>query len=311
MSYMGSWMAGILAAVLCAGSLTAAETGKKSAFDKPTLEAYVRHLFLWGPQISVHVSGPTPSIVPGMLAVTVRATAGAASKEETFYVTKDGQKIMRAAVYDISENPFQPELAKLKTEFQPSIGTPGAPVVLVLFSDFECAFCRQEAKTLRQHLLSAYPTQVRLYFKDFPLTQIHPWAKMAAIAGRCVYRQDQAAFWDYHDWIYDHQSEITPENLKAKVLEFAKTKNLDVLQLSRCLDTRATEADVDKSIAEGRALQVNATPTLFVNGRRIASQIPWNNLRQVIDFEIDYQKTAKNAGDEACCEVKLPTPLSR
>ena len=84
---------------------------------------------------------------------------------------------------------LQDDLDKLKTEFQPSLGTPGAPVVLVAFSDFECPHCKDEATMLRQNLLSAYPTQVRLYFKDFPLEAIHPWAKTAAIAGRCVFRQ--------------------------------------------------------------------------------------------------------------------------
>ena len=62
-----------------------------------------------------------------------------------------------------------------------------------------------------------FPTQVRVYFKDFPLEPIHPWAKPAAIAGRCVFRQKPAAFWDFHDWIFEHQGEITVENLKDKV----------------------------------------------------------------------------------------------
>ena len=76
------------------------------------------------------------------------------------------------------------------------------------------------------------------------------------------------------------------------------------------LGTRATEADVDRSLAEGRALKVNSTPTLFVNGRRLVGQLAWPNLRQIIDYEIDYQKTAKNAGEDCGCEVKLPSPLA-
>ncbi len=134
---------------------------------------------------------------------------------------------------------------------------------------------------------------------------------LASIAGRCVFHQNGAAFWDYHDWVFEKQGELTPENLKAKVMEWAAGKNVDALQLGRCLDARSTEAEVDRNVAEGRALNVNATPTLFINGRRIAQQIPWPNLRQVIDFELEYQKTAKNAGEEACCEVKLPSPLSK
>ena len=186
----------------------------------------------------------------------------------------------------------------------------GATVVIVVFSDFQCPYCRDEAKMLRENLPGAYPKQVRVYFKEYPLDQIHPWARTAAIAGRCVFRQNAAAFWEYHDWIFDKQAEITPENVKAKVLEFAAAKKLDALQLGQCLESKATEADVNRTTAEARALGVNALPTLFINGRRIASQIAWPNLRQIVDYEIEYQKTAKNAGEDCGCEVKLPSPLS-
>jgi protein-disulfide isomerase len=283
----------------------------KSALDKTTFEAYVRHLFVWGPQIEVKISDPRPSELPGFYQVTVEGSAGKVTLDRLFYVSKDGRKIVQGAVYDLAENPFAGDLSKLTTDSAPSLGTPGAPVVLVLFSDFECPYCRQEAKMLRKNLTTTYPKQVRLYFKDFPLEQIHPWAKLAAIAGRCIYQQNPAAFWQYHDWMYEHQSEITVANLKDKVLEFARTKDIDVMQLSRGLATRSTEAEVDESIAEARALQLNSTPTLFVNGRRITTQLSWQQLQQIIDYEIDYQKTAHNAGDSTCCEVSLPSPLSK
>ena len=189
-----------------------------------------------------------------------------------------------------------------------ALGAPTAPVTLEVFSDFQCPFCKEEAKMLRGNILSAYPKQVRVYFKDLPLDQIHPWAKPAAIAGRCVFKQTPAAFWDYHDWAYEHQAEITKDNFRDKALEFAKGKEIDALQFGRCMDTKATEAEVDKSVAEARELKVMSTPTLFVNGRRLPAQVAWPDLRQIIDQEIEYQKTAKNAGEDCGCEVKLPSP---
>ena len=301
--------------LFAASALVAAQTPpaagpRKTALDKTAFEAYVRHLFVWGAPIQVKIDDPKPSQLPGFVEVKVSASAGNATQEETFYVSKDGQKIVRGVVFDVANNPFKPELDKLKTQFEPSFGTPGATVILVVFSDFQCPYCRDEAKMLRENLLSAYPKQVRVYFKEFPLDTIHPWARMAAIAGRCVFRQNAASFWDYHDWIFDKQADITPENLKAKVLEFAASKKLDTLQLGSCMETRATEADVNRTSAEARALGVNSLPTVFVNGRRIAAQIAWPNLRQIIDYEIEYQKTAKNAGEDCGCEVKLPSPLS-
>lgn len=285
---------------------------KKSALDKATMEAYVRHLFVWAPPIQVTVGDPKPSTqLPGFNEVIVRAAAaGGGSQDELFYVSKDGQQILRGVVFDVAQNPFKPDLDKLKTEFQPSFGTPGATVVLVVFADFQCPFCKEEAKMLRQNLLSAYPKQVRLYFKDFPLEQIHPWAKMASIAGRCIFRQNAGAFWQYYDWIFEHQAEITPENLKSKALEFATGKEIDTLQLSRCLDARTTEAEVDKNAADAKALQINSIPTMFVNGRRLTGQIGWPDLRRIIDYEIDYQKTARNAGEDCGCEIKPLLPVA-
>jgi protein-disulfide isomerase len=295
----------LLAAVWSLSAQTPAKN--PSALDKTSLEAYVRHLFVWGPQIRVEIKDPVPSAIPDMMEVRLRASAGAASQNEVFYVSKDGRRFVRGTVFNVAENPFKAELDKLKTGNQPNIGTPGAPVVIVLFSDFQCSFCKEEAKMLRANLVSSYPKEVRLYFKDYPLEQIHPWAKAAAMAGRCVYKLDPAAFWDYHDWIFEHQAEITPENLTKQVLEFAKTKPIDALQLSRCIETKAAEAEINQSIAEARDLNIASTPTLFVNGRRLEGQRSWPDLRRVIDYEIEYQKTAKNAGEDCGCEVKLPS----
>src|SRR6202011_6158496 len=152
----------------------------------------------------------------------------------------------RGEVFNLRQNPFQPELDKRKTDLSPSFGRPGAPVVIVVYSDFQCPNCREEAKTLRDNLKSGPAAEkVRLFFKDFPMVTIHPWAKTAAIAGRCVFRQSPTAFWQYHDWMYEHQGEITAENLKLKVEEFAKpASDLDTLQFGRCVDARATEAEV-------------------------------------------------------------------
>jgi protein-disulfide isomerase len=300
----------LLASLLCFSLAGTAQSPKKSALDKATMEAYVRHLFVLDSHIKVEVRDPKPSTeLPGFMDVTVHAAAGNASQDWSFLVSKDGSKILQATVLDVNNNPFKADLDKLKTEFAPSFGTPGASVVIVAFSDFECPYCREEAQMLRQNLLTAYPTQVRLYFKDFPLTPIHPWAGAAAMAGRCVFRQSPAAFWNYHDWAFAHQEEITKDNFSEKVMEWTKgEKDLDAVQLTRCIDSKETEAEVNRTIAQGDELGIHSTPTLFVNGRRIAQTIDWTNLRGVIDYEIEYQKTAKDAGEDCGCDLKLNVP---
>ncbi len=300
-------------ALLMATALGAADAKPgKSALDKATFEAYVRHLLLWGPQITIQVSDPKPSEIEGFYVVNVLGTAGNASQEQSFYVSKDGKQILQAAVYEIGKNPFYENYDKITTAGAPSMGTPGAPVRIVVFTDFECPYCRREAQTIRQNLLKDFPDQVRLYFKEFPIPSIHPWAEAAAVAGRCFYQQSEDDFWAYHDWIFDHQSEITADNLRGKILEFAGTlPNMDTLRLTQCLEGDEAKAEVAASVKEAQALGVNSTPTMFINGRRLSSQLPWANLKQVIQFEIDYQKTAHDAGDTDCCSVTLPTPLSQ
>ena len=279
---------------------------KKSALDKATLEAYLRHVELWVPQVNVKIDDAKPAPeMPGFFSVIVHLSFNGGQKSEFYYVSKDGHKIVKGNVYDINQNPFQTNLDKLKTDLQPSFGAAGAPVVMVVFSDFQCPVCKEEAQVLRENLTKTFPDKVRVYFKDFPLDSIHNWAHTAAIAGRCVFRQDPKKFWDYFDWVYENQQEIGMDNFTSKFQTFASEKGLDGMQLGRCVDNKTTDAEVMKSVNEGYALQVSATPTLFLNGRKIEGGIPWPTLEQLINIELEHQAKAADAG-EKCCEVTIP-----
>lgn len=302
----------LCAALALALGISGQDAPKKNAFDKAWLETYVRHLWVLDSDFKVAIADPTPSAdLPGMKEIKIKVSQGEASQEMSLMVSNDGTKILEGSVYDAGANPYKKDLAKLKTAFVPSLGTPGAQVVLVEFSDLECPHCKIENKTLRENLIKTYPTQVRLYFKDFPISSIHPWAKSAAMAGRCVFSNNAGSFWDYADWVFSQQDAITPQNLRDKVMEWAKgQKDIDALQLGRCIDEKATEKEVDESTAEAVALQIDGTPTVFVNGRRLpaAAAEDWSTLKRVIDNEIAYQATAKDAGENCGCETKLETP---
>lgn len=284
---------------------------KKSFLDKPTLETYVRHLFVWPAQITVTVTDPKPAGIEGMFEVSVTGSLGGASQVANFFVSKNGEKVIQGQSFDVKENPFKANIDKLKTELGPAIGTSGAPVVVTIFSDFQCPYCKEEGKMLRANLIQTYSKEVRAYFKDFPLEQIHNWAKPASMAGRCVFREDQAKFWDFHDWVFDKQDQLKLEDFRAKFEGFLNDKKLNAPNVLKCFDSKATEDDVNRSFNLGRAVEVTSTPTIFVNGRKLAGNVSWPQLKQIIDFEIEYQKTAKNAGEDCGCDISLPSLLPK
>ncbi|MFN7937415.1 MAG: thioredoxin domain-containing protein [Bryobacteraceae bacterium] len=299
----------VLGALLwtCLMPVVFGQSKKPTALDKVTLEAYLRHQFLIPSNIQFSIEDPKPSEIPSMMLVGVNLSDGAQMKQRVeFYVSGDGRKMIQGKVFDIGDSPFSTDLKLLQGEGNPSLGPANAPVNLEIFSDFQCQYCKEAAKTIRANVEKEYPAKVKVVFRDFPLEQIHPWAKPAAIAGRCVHKLDAGAFWQYHDWIFEQQANLTVENLKQKTLEFFNGK-LDTLQLTQCIEAKATEKDVERSVATAKALQVASTPTMFVNGRRVVGNAAWAELKRVLDYEVDYAAKHGKPG-EACCEVKLPIP---
>jgi protein-disulfide isomerase len=293
--------------IVTAGLIAAAD---KTGFDKATLEAYLRHVELWRPDVGVKIDDAKESKdLPGFLDVAVHLTFnGNVLPAQHYYMSKDGKKIFRADVYDINHNPFQANIDKLDVKGAPSLGPANAPVTVVIFSDFQCPLCKAESEVIHKNIVETFPTQVRVYFRDFPLEALHNWARQAAVAGRCVYQQNPAMFWDYHDWVYENQSYIGLDNINSKLQEFATGKGLDGMQLSRCLEGKTTDPEVSASLAVGHSLQINATPTLFVNGRKLEGAVPWETLQVLIKMELDHQAAAaKPAEKDDCCTVKIPT----
>jgi protein-disulfide isomerase len=261
-------------------------------FDKKKMEEYLRHLELWVPQISVEIGDAKLSEVPGLFQFKVHLSYGAATKDITYYLSRDGRDLLRAEAYDLHVDPFTGEKKLIHPESHPSFGPANAPITIAMFSDFECPVCKEEAKTLRENIPSKFPSEVRVVFFDMPLDAIHAWAHAAAIAGRCVYDQNHDSFWSYFDWMYEHQADIKAENLKDKVVEWAKTdKKIDAAKLAGCMDNKSTDDAVSQSLAEGKALSVDATPTIFLNGRRVVGSTPWQNLETVIKLDLEYAKT--------------------
>jgi protein-disulfide isomerase len=286
------------ALLLAAAAAAAAQAPARPAIDKAALEAYLRHLELWIPQVAVTIGDPTPSrTLPGFSEVIVNLSYNGQGKEEHYLVSPDGKSIVKGEAYALDGNPFQANLDRIKLTGQPSFGPATAKVDIVVYGDFQCPYCKAEAETMRANVPKTFAQDVRVFFKDFPLEQIHPWARPASIAGRCVFRQNAEAFWKFHDWIYKVQSEITPENLTERTLAWAGENGVNGVELGRCIETRATDAEVMANLNEGRALGVDATPTLIINGRKLPGGVlEWPVLQGLIQLELAHLNDTASGG---------------
>jgi protein-disulfide isomerase len=165
----------------------------------------------------------------------------------------------------------------------PVLGPLDAPVTIVEYSDFQCPYCKEASGAIK-FLVDEYEGRVRLVFKDFPLdkscneslrAQLHPLGCQAAVMARCAYAQGK--FWEMHDALFKLR-DMTPETLDA----LPGRLGLENESFAACVEDPSTLEAVRHDIEEGQSLGVNATPSLFVNGRRAPSYFN-DSLESIID----------------------------
>jgi protein-disulfide isomerase len=161
----------------------------------------------------------------------------------------------------------------------PERGPHDAVVTIVEFSDFECPFCGRFTPVL-QRVLAAYPTQVRLIFRNFPLRSVHQNAEKAAEAAACA--AVQGKFWEMHDVLFAEQNSLSLGALKEK----AKRIGLDTQAFDDCLDSGEGTRAVDQDGEAGVELGLSSTPTSFINGRYVNAALSFEELSALIDDEL-------------------------
>ncbi len=160
----------------------------------------------------------------------------------------------------------------------PFKGGASAKVVIHEFSDFECPFCAR-GKAVVDQIAQAYGDKVKIAFRHFPLN-FHPNAKPAAIASICAH--EQGKFWEFHDKLFANAKSLNPENYKA----WAKEVGLDVAKFDACVADGKASGRVDSDMAAAEEIGVNSTPTFFVNGKKVAGALPFEQFKQMIDEEL-------------------------
>jgi protein-disulfide isomerase len=160
----------------------------------------------------------------------------------------------------------------------PMKGNPAAKVTLVEFADYECPHCKRLQPVLRQ-VLDEFHDDVKVYFKHYPLPQ-HTNARLAAEAA--VAAQYQGKFWQFQDKLWDKQDELTP----AQIEKIAKESGLDLAKFRQDMDSQQVKAQVQKDRADGQSLGLQATPTLYIDGREYTDPKDTESLREWIKEEL-------------------------
>jgi len=159
-------------------------------------------------------------------------------------------------------------------------GNENAAVTLIEFSDYECSYCARHEDTIAQ-ILEAYPDDVRLIYKHFPLS-FHTNAQKAAEASECA--AEQGKFWEMHDKIFEANTNGDMSVDKWK--EVAKDLGLNTTQFNSCLDDGKYADQVKADQQEGLAAGVEGTPATYVNGTLISGAYPYDSFKSIIDAEL-------------------------
>ena len=256
------------------------------------IEHQVRAFYTIPAGVKVVVGAITPSNeMPGYDAVSVNIEGGdGKQKDYKFLLSKDRATMLRVTKFDLTKDPFAELMSKIDITGRPSRGPKSAKVLVVNFDYFECPFCSRMHQTLFPAIFKEYGDRVDFVYKDYPLTEIHPWASHAAVDANCLAAQNDDAYWDFADYIHTNKREVDAEKTpvarfdvidKMAMLQGQKHK-VDAGKLQACVKAQNDDA-VKASMKEAEGLGVNATPTLFINGRKIDGAVPVDEVRAALD----------------------------
>ena len=225
-----------------------------------------------------------PSKAQGLAQVSVILTSLQGQQQQQFYVTPDGNHAVLGEIIPFGAHPYESVRKELTLKAKgPSRGPADSPVTIVEFSDMQCPHCKAVQPVIEK-LLTDEPN-AKLVFENFPLPN-HDWAAKAAAYNDCVGRQSKDAFWKFVANVYDSQADITAATADEKLLALADKAGVKGSEIAACAAQGETVGRVQSEVSLGQSLDVNSTPTLYINGRRIAdlAQLPYEILKALVEF---------------------------
>jgi protein-disulfide isomerase len=187
----------------------------------------------------------------------------------------------------------------------PSRGPETAKITIALFSDFQCPYCARVEPTLKA-AQEAFPGAVRVVWKHQPLpATMHPQARPAAEAAEAA--REQGKFWEMHDRLFANQRQLSPALYESTARELG----LDVVRFKKSLESHAGVARIDADQKLATSVGANATPTLYVNCRRIEGAYPFESIKPLFEEEVSKADALMKQGKtgaalyRAICEENL------
>jgi len=254
------------------------------------IERQVRSYYSIPPDVKITVSSRKPSEFPNYDAVTVTFNSSEKTHDYEFLLSKDDKTLIRMTRLDLTKDPYSETMQKIDARGRPVRGNKDAKVTLVNYDDFECPYCSRMHQTLFPELLKEYGDRVAFIYKDFPLSEMHPWAMHAAVNANCLASQNSDAYWEFADYLHANQREVSSAKdrdgqfavLDRLAMDQAAKHKLDPQKLQSCVKAQNDDA-VKASLKEGEALGVEATPTLYINGEKMDGVQSIGDLRATLD----------------------------
>ncbi|HEV7396385.1 MAG TPA: thioredoxin domain-containing protein [Pyrinomonadaceae bacterium] len=190
---------------------------------------------------------------------------------------------------EIEWNLVEPTLLVSNNPDAPSLGPVRASVSIITFADFQCPYCREFHNVLKQ-IVKAYPSEVRLEFRNLPLG-MHPEALSTARAAFCAGQQD--GFWKYHDALFA-ADDVRPEQLK----KMAANLGLDLPKFQTCIASELAEAAVRRDVQEARKLGIDSTPTFIINGEVIRGAVGFEEFKAIVERKLKLAQKLQNTTSE-------------
>ena len=262
----------------------AAKSTSPNLPSEETVNAFLQQMFGYDAAVTWSVVDIKPSAAEELAEVLVAITRPEGKQANKLYVTADGKHALIGDIIPFGARPFAATHEELKKAVNgPTVGPADAPVLLVEFSDLQCPFCKQGQPTIDK--LITEEKNARLVFQNFPLP-MHDWAAKAAYYADCVARSSNEAFWKFEQGAFDAQKEITAANADEKLTAIADGAGVKGADIAACAAKPETAGRVQRSIALGTAVEVNSTPTLFINGRKIGNvtSVPYELLKNLVEF---------------------------